>query len=223
MEKRRQAITSLSKSRTQKPLKTDVANDHIVNFDDVKIHYATTKVPVQMRLKITDEIENPDYELSIDDVDELVDRIYSELERVSSRDEVMEKVQELIRDDKLYSYERFNNFIDYLYQIFPGKSSSDNLSDEVVECAQSTYTGVLSQDKRYHRIIKPAILKTIGKKTLQQILGYGIPNQHNFDFYIRNGRQLWVSGNHSSKPEKDTGYDIIFYQGGSYTISKRIQ
>lgn len=223
-----------AKCAVKKPLKATPADNCTASFDDIKIHYTAASSAhnsscfsdmqgaVQMKLKISNLTEDPDDELSVDDVDDIVEAVYyGPLEDAASKDEVKTKIKELIEDAELHSFEHDYDLNDALYDFFmkahDEESHEEEISDESEEEGPAIYTGVLSEHPDYHRKIKPQILASIPVKYLQRLMRS--KGQTNFDFHMCRGR-LYVSGNHSKAAEKDTGYDITVYQDGTCKIIK---
>lgn len=237
--KQKQITSNLFKSTRKRNTKNTLADNHSVKFDDVRIHYASlppshTMIPsflhhsykdnpIQLKLQINNLTENSDYEFDIDDLDDIMHEVYyCELEEIASESEVREKIAELIRDNELHLFEYDYELKAYLCEYFSTQSSNVTISDESREEIPSDpdlYTGILSEHPKYHRYIKPKIMRATGTSYLQRLLRNN--RQTNFDFYIRNKQQLYVSDNRSKKAEIDTGYDIVVYQDGTCEITER--
>lgn len=130
------------------------------------------------------------------------------------------KIRELIQDDETHSFEDDYDLKDYLLEIIEDQPLESELSDALPE-GISGYTGVLSKNPVFHGDggIKERLLKTLGVKKLAKLLRK--KGQKNFDFYMCRGQEIWVSDNQSTKPERDTEYDIIFHSETCYEIVKR--
>ncbi len=227
---------SLKNTRKRNP-KNTLTDNHSVKFDDVRIHYTSLPPsrapmpsvmhednPIQLKLKVNDlieEKEDSDSLFGIEDLDYIMQEVYyGELEEIASKSDVEERITWMITDGMLHEFEHYYNLTDYLLEYFTERSLNTTMSGESEEkSSPDLYTGVLSEHPMYHRVIKPKIMENIPKKHLQKLLRN--KKQKNFDFYICNKHQLYVSNNGSTKAEIDTGYNIVVYQNGNCEIFPR--
>ncbi len=219
VEKYKKTSSNLSTNRINKK-NVEIQPKHVYSpfiQTAYPIQHVNKPYVIQRTLKVNEVQGNP--EITIEDLDDLMEEIYyGELEKID-REKVKSKIIELIQSGEDKSFEKLFELKDYLVDYFFEQSSKESVSDEPVAKEPFIYTGILSMHPYYHRKIKPAILHAINIQKLQKLLRN--KNQTNFDFYIQNKTQIWVSNNGSRKAEKDTGYDIIFDSLKSFRIVKR--
>ncbi len=238
-EKYKKTTSDSSANRMKKPLQNAQIKNSAKNFYDVKMQYKPTRFPpiqtsfsvqhtnkpyvIQRVLKQVDPSNEEVF--TTDKLSDIMEEVYyAELEDIADRNAVELKIKELIESAEVFSFRYFYELKDYLYGYFSVQSSKKSSEESLEESLEETpyvFTRPrpLSQYPNYHRNIKKKIVSTITSRALRHLLRKS--GQTNFDFYIKNEKEIWVSDNHSKKAEKDTGYDIIFHTETDFEVIKR--